>query len=639
MSTTSVDRIDEWLRLLAERSDQIYFAMSLDPPRMLYISPAFERIWQVPVSVVMGDPELWIETIILEDRARVDQLYRGILDGQVNRYDISYRIVDGDGAVRWIRDTGTVLQEENGGGRVVLGIVEDCTDLHRSEHSLNRRIEWYELVTEQVPVSMWTTDRDLRFTSSAGLGLAVLGLKPNELVGITLPDFLKTEDREQKAIKEHLRALEGAEPEYDYQLDLEHVTRIYRTKLRPFRDTQGNIIGVIGIAIDITEQRQAEAAIHESVETYRTLIEFNPELVALVVDGKLAYVNDSLRRVTGYEPSEMIGRSPVEFVIPEDRQRAGERIMAVMAGDTPKPSEYRTIRKDGVVRNIEVLAQRISYRGKPALVAFIHDITARKAVEEDVRRHGQELERLVEERTELIRELERQRSESEQLAATGRMAARVAHEINNPLAGIKSAFRLIRGAVPDSHPHFHFVELIDREIDRIANIVKLMYRLYKPGTVQPQLIALDTCVKDVVSLISLTAESRGVRVEVGEIDCSQVMLPLGQVEQILYNLIQNALEASPPGETVEVTAGPSPQGIVVCVSDRGPGVPSELQMQIFEPFYSTKSGGETAGLGLGLSVTRSLAESIGGSVEYSDRPGGGAMFTVIIPGDTPTKET
>jgi hypothetical protein len=482
---------------------------------------------------------------------------------------------------------------------------------------------------EQTPIAIWTTDRELRLTSTAGAGLSWLGVRPNEGVGVTIYDYFGTQPGAQNAIEKHRSALQGDEVEYE----LEWQDQIFRSYLQPLRDGTGSVVGVVGVAFDITKSRRSEAALRESDQTFRSMIEYNPDIVAILVDGRYRYINETLLSMTGYTREQIIGRPALDIIHPDDRARGAERLRLILEGDTPRPSEYRVVRADGTLIPVEIMAQKITYKGAPAIFGLMRDISRHKRIEEESRRRNEELARLVEERTRQFRELEQRSAAQERLAATGRMAARIAHEINNPLAGIKSAFQLIRGSVPPTHPHFQFVGLIDREIGRIANITQLMFRLYRPDHAEWQVVSVEDVIRDVVAMVSLTADRRSISIRAEALALLRLRLPSGYLEQILYNLIRNAVDVTPDGGEVTVSAGPSADGMLISVLDRGPGVPEEIGDRIFEPFYSSKPVEGSSGLGLGLSVTRTLVETLKGRISFSSRPGGGTIFNVSLPLD------
>ncbi len=221
--------------------------------------------------------------------------------------------------------------------------------------------------------------------------------------------------------------------------------------------------------------------------------------------------------------------------------------------------------------------------------------------------------------------------ESEKLAVIGKLAARVAHEINNPLAAIKGSFRLIRSTIPEGHKHYRFIGLIEKEIDRIAQIICQMYGLYRTK----QEIVLkppDECICEVISLLKGSCEKQNVTIEFDKKDYADgVKLPDGMFKQILYNLIQNAIDVSPPGQSVRITSTIADDTLTVTVSDRGSGILEELRPRIFEPFFSTKNEQEKSGLGMGLSVSKNMVETMDGHLDFESKVGYGTTFRLNIP--------
>ncbi|MEA4907864.1 MAG: PAS domain-containing protein [Chloroflexi bacterium] len=212
--------------------------------------------------------------------------------------------------------------------------------------------------------------------------------------------------------------------------------------------------------------------------------------------------------------------------------------------------------------------------------------------------------------------------------ANGQVAARIAHEINNPLAGIKNAFALLSTAIPVDHPYYHYVGRIEKEIERIARIVRQMYDLYRPKNDQPVAVDLQRILEDISILL---VKGKVELVVDAQDEIEEIFVEQDYLRQILYNLIYNAIEASPYGSIVTVSVRQDLERTVISVHDQGKGIPVDIQNRIFEPLFSTKIDSSRSGIGMGLFISRKLAEAMDACLEFESQAGVGTTFRVILP--------
>jgi signal transduction histidine kinase len=223
---------------------------------------------------------------------------------------------------------------------------------------------------------------------------------------------------------------------------------------------------------------------------------------------------------------------------------------------------------------------------------------------------------------------------TEGVLAKGQMAAYIAHEINNPLMGIRNAFLLLARDIPPTHPYYNYVALIHQEIARIGNIVKIAYELHKPTNQAPSSVLIQAVLADITILLAPKARAHQVDLTL-DLPDPQVCATLSSdlLRQILFNLLQNAVEASPPGSTVTCRAWCRRNRLCIQVIDTGPGIAPDLVDRVFEPGFSTKQlTGAQMGLGIGLGSSRQLAKGMGGKLSFENhRDDTGCTFTLDLP--------
>ncbi|MBX3159265.1 MAG: PAS domain S-box protein [Deltaproteobacteria bacterium] len=363
----------------------------------------------------------------------------------------------------------------------------------------------------------------------------------------------------------------------------------------------------IGYVRDVSSEHRTIAALGESERLFQELVEAAPDGIVISRDGRIVFSNPRGAHLLGAASAEdVVGTMLASYLPAADAAAAGARIAEMMrTGHEIPPNEYRTLAEPW--RVVEIKSIRISWEGKPAVLAFSRDVTERKALEQKL-------------------------AHADRLNGLGTLAAGVAHEINNPLAYARlSLEKLARAGTSDPRA----LADIDHALARIAAITSSLRTFARPAAAEhkeapPGPVDLGASLDHALRMVDHDLRHRARLVREVEPDLPAVRGHDGRLEQVWVNLLVNALQSldgDDPCIEVAVTR-PSQGRIAVAIRDNGRGIPAEYRDRIFEPFFTTKPAGE--GLGLGLAVCKSIVEGCGGTIELASELGHGTTVTVTL---------
>jgi PAS domain S-box-containing protein len=416
---------------------------------------------------------------------------------------------------------------------------------------------------------------------------------------------------------------------------------------KTLKDESGQTTGLLSTGQDITERLKAEEELKNSENMFKGIATAVPVGLGIAANRTIQWINDYLMQLLGYPKEEIIGsNSRMFYENDEGYNLIGSQYYRELRETGRSEIEVNWKRKDGRILNIFLTGVPLDRQDISRGIIFaVLDITERKQAEEELKEAHSELEQRVIQRTAALQQVNTQLlktieekdriqkilQETEKLAGAGKLAAQIAHEINNPIAGIKNSFLLLKDAIPSDYKYFEYVGRIEKEIERVSHIVQQMFDLYRPGTRPADNFNVYEVISDIAELLRTASKEKWIHIETSCPDDIIVMLPEALFRQVMYNIVQNAIQASPPKGTVKITVSKGDSKLKIQVSDEGPGIDEGIKHKIFEPFFTTGTGGPGSGLGLGLSITKDIINAMEGKIHFENRSPKGTVFTISIP--------
>ncbi len=510
------------------------------------------------------------------------------------------------------------IRQEDEIGELADSITAMAKRIKASKAETHRQRDEYQRLFDQVPCSITVQNKDLRLLRYNRRFRDMFGPKPGDYC------YSAYKGRSEKcahcAVEKTLETGESQQSEESI-VTAEGKRLHWLVQTSPLLDENGNAVAVMEMTLDITQRKELEERLRQSELKYLAIFNNIPNSVFVLDQETLAILdcNSTAQRIYGWSRDEMLGRSFLDFFLPEERDRYASQIKVFTV-----LNRARHHTSQGKPFYVDIMLSPSEDLEHPVFLLSTHDITDRLEAEQKVVQAGK-------------------------MAMLGEMATGVAHELNQPLTVIKTASgfllrKIAQQATVDPDILATLAKEIDSHVDRASKIITHMRNFGRRTDLVLEPVAVNEVLRDSTEFFGRQLEQREIAL-IWELEESLpfIMAIPNLLEQVFTNLLLNArdaieerVEQEPQApRRITITSFHEPPLVVVRVSDTGGGIPKALMPRLFEPFFTTKRVGK--GTGLGLSISYGLIKDFGGTIQATnkdpetDPDGAGAVFTLRFP--------